>query len=86
MDLLVFISNKDMIYIIKMIKPLEDTGVLIDTKTVKDEIKKQEGGFLRALLAPLAASLVQPVISSVVESISAKGVRRARRGYMDKNF
>ena len=86
MDLLVFISNKDMIYIIKMIKPLEDTGVLIDTKTVKDEIKKQEGGFLRALLAPLAASLVQPVISSVVKSISAKGVRRARRGYMDKNF
>ena len=86
MDLLVFISNKDMIYIIKMIKPLEDTGVLIDTKTVKDEIKKQEGGFLRALLAPLAASLVQPVISSVVKSISGKGVRRARRGYMDKNF
>ena len=40
MDLLVFISNKDMIYIIKMIKPLEDTGVLIDAKTVKDEIKK----------------------------------------------
>ena len=86
MDLLVFISNKDMIYIIKMIKPLEDTGVLIDAKTVKDEIKKQEGGFLRALLAPLAASLVQPVISSVVKSISGKGVRRARRGYMDKNF
>ena len=86
MDLLVFISNKDMIYIIKMIKPLEDTGVLIDTKTVKDEIKKQEGGFLRALLAPLAASLVQPVIFSVVKSISGKGVRRARRGYMDKNF
>ena len=75
-----------MIYIIKMIKPLEDTGVLIDAKTVKDEIKKQEGGFLRALLAPLAASLVQPVISSVVKSISGKGVRRARRGYMDKNF
>ena len=30
--------------------PLEDSGVLIDgvTETVKDEIKKQEGGFLRA--------------------------------------
>ena len=56
--------------IIKIIKSLEDSGVLIDgvTQTVKDEIKKQEGGFLGALLAPLAASLVQPV--SVVTSIS----------------
>ena len=44
--------------IIKIIKSLEDSGVLIDgvTETVKDEIKKQQGGFLGALLAPLAAS------------------------------
>ena len=56
--------------IIKIIKSLEDSGVLIDgvTQTVKDEIKKQEGGFLGALLAPSAASLVQPV--SVLTSIS----------------
>ena len=53
--------------IIRIIKLLEDSGILIDgaTESVKDEIKKQEGGFLGALLAPLAASLVQPVISSV---------------------
>ena len=46
--------------LIKIIKPLEDSGVLIDgvTETVKHEIKKQEGGFLGALLAPLVASLV----------------------------
>ena len=29
---------------------------------------------------------MQPVISSVVKSISVRGVRRAGRGYMDKNF
>ena len=83
-----FISNVDMNDIIKIIKSLEDSGVLIDgvTETVKHEIKKQEGGFLDALLAPLAASLVQPVISSVVKGISGRGVRRAGRGYMDKNF
>ena len=46
----------------------------------------QEGGFLPALLAPLAASLVQPVIFSVVKGISRRGVRRAGRGYVDKNF
>ena len=64
-----FISNEDMNNIIKTIKSLEDSGVLIDgvTETVKGEIKKQEGGFLGALLAPLAASLVQPVISSAVK-------------------
>ena len=57
-------------------------------ETVKDEIKKQEGGaqsFLRALLAPLAASLVQSVISSVEKGIHG-GVQRAARGYMIKIF
>ena len=56
------------------------------TKTVKHEIKKQEAGFLRALLAPSAASLVQLVIYSVVKGISGRGVRRAERGYMNKKF
>ena len=41
--------------------------------------KKQEGGFLGALLAPLAASIMQPVISSVVKGIIGRGVRRAGR-------
>ena len=45
-----FISNEDM-SIIKIIKSSEDSGVLLDgvTKTVK-----QKGGFLGALLTPLA--------------------------------
>ena len=74
--------------VVKIIKSLEDLGVLIDgvTKTVKHEIEKPEGGFLGALLAPLASSLVQPVISSVVKSISWRGVTREGRGYMDKKF
>ena len=74
--------------IIKITKSLEGLGVLIDgiTETVKDEVKKQKGGFLGALLAPLVASLVQAVISLVVKGISGRGVRRAGRGYMDENF
>ena len=73
--------------IIKIIKPLEDLGVLIDgvTETIKHEIKK-EGWFLGALLAPLVALLVQPVHSSVIEVISGRGVRRAGRGYVDQTF
>ena len=78
-DLLYFLSNENMNDIIKIIKSLEDSGVLVDgvSETGKHEIKKQEGRFPGALLALLAASLVQPVISSVVKGISGRGVRRA---------
>ena len=70
-----FISNEDMNVIIKIIKSLEDLGVLIDgvTKAVKHEAEIKEGGFLGALLAPLAVSLVQSVISSIVKGISGRG-------------
>ena len=83
-----FILNDDMDDIIKIIKSLEDSGVLIDgvTEIVKHKIKKQEGRFLGALLAPLAASIVQPTISLVVKGISRQWVRRAGRGYMNKTF
>ena len=74
--------------IIKIIKSLEGSGVLIDgvTETTRHEINKHEEGFLGVFLTPLTASLVQTVISSVVKSINGRGVRRAGRGYVDKNF
>ena len=70
--------------VIKVIKSFQYLGVLIDadTEIVKDEIKKD--GFLGVLLASSTASLVQPVIFSVVKSISGEGVRRAGRRYMNK--
>ena len=63
-----FISNEDLNDIIKIIKSLEGSRVLIDivTETVKHGIKKPESEFIGDLLAPFAASLVQPVISSVI--------------------
>ena len=68
--------------IIKIIKSLEESNVLIDgnTETVKYEIKEQEGGSLPALLAPLTAC----DFSS--KRISGREVRRAGGGYMDKIF
>ena len=74
--------------IIKIVKSLEDSGVFIDgvTETVNHEIKKQEGGFLVYMLETLAASLVQPVISSLVKGISGRGVRRVGRGYINNYF
>ena len=48
---------------------------------MKHEIKKQEGGFLGAMMAPMAASLIapmaslfmKPVASSLINAISGKG-------------
>ena len=83
-----FVSNEEMNDIIEIIKSLEDFGILIDgvTEIVKHKMKKQEGIFISALLASLAALLVKPVISSVVKSISGKRLKRAGTGYIDKNF
>ena len=83
-----FISNEDMNHIINIIRSLEDWDVLIDgvTETVKHEMKKEEGEFLGALLAPLAASIVQPVFSSVVKGISGRGVTGKARRKNTKTF
>ena len=46
--------------IIKIIKYLEDSGLLLDgvTKTVQNEVKKQKGGFLSMLLGTLGTRLL----------------------------
>ena len=49
-------------------------------------MKKWQSRFLEAFLAPLATSLVQPVIFSKVKGISGRVVRRAGREYMDKEI
>ena len=71
--------------IIKIIKSLEDSNVSIDgiIETVKHKIKQREKKFLPDLLAPLAASLLQPVISSVVKGITGRGARRAAGEHMN---
>ena len=55
-----YVLNEDM-NIIKIIKSLEDLGVLPDgvTETVQHEIKKRQGGFLGPLLALLVAQYNQ---------------------------
>ena len=53
------ISNNQMEDIIKIVKSLEDFGLLLKgaTETVQNEVKKQKGGFLSTLLGTLGASL-----------------------------
>ena len=63
--------------IIKIKKSLEDLGIIDEvTEKVKHEIKKREG-FVGALLASLATSIVQPVIYSEVKGKRGRGVGRA---------
>ena len=53
------ISNDDMQDLLKIVKSLEDSGLLLDgiTEAVKYEVKEQKSGFLRMLLGTLCASL-----------------------------
>ena len=48
----IIISNNEMEGIIKIIKSLEYSGLLleVDTETVQNEAKEQKGGFLSVLL------------------------------------
>ena len=69
------ISNDEILDIIKMIKSLEDSGLLLKgiTETVQNEIKEQKGVFLSALLATLGSRLLGDILI-------AKGIHRAGKG------
>ena len=69
------ISNDEMKDILKIIKPLEDSGLLLEgvSETIKNEAKEQKGGFLSMLLGTLGASLSGNMLPG-------KGVIRAEEG------
>ena len=69
------ISNKDMEDLIKIVKSLEDSGLLLKgvTETVQNEVKEQKGGFLSMLLGTLGASLLGNLLTG-------KGIHRAGKG------
>ena len=73
------ISNDEMDDILKIIKSLEDSGVLLKgvSETIQHEAKEQRGGFLSMLLGTLGASLLGDVVS---KSLSGRGVIRAGEG------
>ena len=70
------ISNDEMNDIIKIVKSLEDSGVLLKgvSKTIQHEAKEQRGGFLPMLLGTLGASLLGNLLNG------GKGVIRAGEG------
>ena len=73
--------------IIKIVKSLEDSGLLLDgvTKTVQNEVKEQKGGFLSMLLGTLGESLLGNLLTGkgIYRAGKGKGVLRA--GYGNNN-
>ena len=54
------ILNDEIHDIMKIVKSLEDSGLLVKgiTEKVQNEVKEQKGGFLSMLLGTLGASLL----------------------------
>ena len=87
-----FISNEDMNDTAKILEPLRSSSLLIDgaTEKVKHEIKKQEGGFVGAMVAimtaslipPMDSSLIQPVASLIINFITGKGQKAQKGGFL----
>ena len=80
------IEQEDMKDIMKIIKALENSGILLKgvSKTIKSEIKGQRGGFLSMLLGTLGASLLGNLLTggkgNVASRTKGKGIMRAGHG------
>ena len=76
---ILIISNDEMDDILKIVKSLEDSGVLLKgvSETIQNEGKKQRGGIRSMLLGTLGASLLGDILS---KGLSGKGVIRAGEG------
>ena len=80
------IEQEDMKDIMKIIKALENSGILLKgvSKTIKNETKEQKGGFLSMLLGTLGASLLGNLLTggkgSVASRAKGKGFMRADDG------
>ena len=76
---ILIISNDEMDDILKIVKSLEDSGVLLKgvSGTVQNEAKEQRGEFLSMLLGTLGASLLGDILS---KGLSGKAVIRAGEG------
>ena len=70
------IEQEDMKDIMKIIKALENSGILLKgvSKTIKNETKEQRRGFLSILLGTLGASLLGNLLTG------GKGIMRAGDG------
>ena len=69
--------------IMKIVKTLEETGLLIQgiSKTIKNETKEQKGRFLSMLLGTLAASILRDALEGRRVIKAGKGAIRAAENF-----
>ena len=72
--------------LLKIVKSLEDSGLLLDgiTEAVKNEVKEQKSGFLSILLGTIGASLLGNMLAG--RGVVRAGEGTVRDGYGSKNF
>ena len=77
------ISNEEMNDIIKIVKFLEESGLLIKcvSETIQNEAKEQKDGFLRMLLSTLGASLSGNLLKGKRTIRAAEGTIRAGQDF-----
>ena len=71
------ISNDEIHDIIKIVKSLEDSGLLIKgvTETVQNEVKEHKEGFLSMLLGTVGASLLENLLTGKGAIATSQGRR-----------
>ena len=76
------ISNNDIEDLIKTVKSLEDSRLLLEevTESVQNEVKEQKGGFLSMFLGTLGASLLGNLLARKGIHRAGEGVVRADKG------
>ena len=81
------ISNDEIHAIIKIVKSLEDSGLLVKeiTETVQNKVKEQKGGVLSTLLGTLVTSLLGDLLIGKGIYRAGKGKGVLRSGYGNNN-
>ena len=79
------VSNDEMENIMKIVKSLDDSGLLLKgiSEKIQNEVKKQKGGFISMLLGTLSGSLLGNMLAGkrfIRAGYSCKGKRIIRAG------
>ena len=84
------ILNDELRDIIKIVKSLENNGLLLQrvTEKVQNEVKNQKGGFLSMLLGTLGASLSGNLLTGkrIHRAGKGKGINRAGEGIVRAGY
>ena len=81
-------SNNEIEDIIKIVKSLEDSGLLLKgvTETIQNEVKEQKGGFLSMLLCTFGTNLLGNILAGKGINRTGKGIVRLSYGNKKMDF